>query len=126
MRPELSYLSGMIEAPTYILDVSANTDHLSPPLFSMKGASAGPRLVVTAPEDLARDLADRLWDLPSLGRMRGSLVVRAATQDPIFDQPDFTLHLTHPDVTDAYYDLLGRMAGLGMITGRGVPLSRVA
>lgn len=122
----ISYLSGMMETPTYIFDVSANTDHLSPPLFSMKGASAGPRLVVTAPEDLARALADRLWDLPTLGRMRGSLVVRADTQDPVFDSPDFTMHLSETETTVAYFDVLGRMAGLGMITGRGVPLSRVA
>lgn len=82
--------------------------------------------MVTAPVALARALAERLWDLPSLGHMRGSLVVRANTQDPVFDRPDVVLALSDSDETDAYYQILGRMAQLGMITGRGVPLRRVA
>jgi len=126
MRGGAPYLGRMIEAQTYSLDVSADTEHLSTPLFAMQGASAGPRLVVTAPEQLARALADRFWDLPSLGRMRGSLVLRPDTQDPVFDLPDFTLVLSHDDETDAYFAILGHMAELGMIAGRGVPLRRVA
>lgn len=82
--------------------------------------------MVTAPEGLARQLAERLWDLPSLGRMRGSLVLRANTQDPAFDLPDAVMTLGDLGETDAYYQILGRMAGLGMISGRGVPLRRVA
>jgi len=116
----------MVEAQTYTLSDRFETDHLRTPFFAMNGASAGPRLVVTAPEDLARALAERLWDLPSLGRMRGSLVVRSGTQNPVFDLPDFVMRLSDSDETDAYFDILGRMAGLGMITGRGVPLKRVA
>lgn len=116
----------MFDKSTYSLDTSANMEHLAPPLFNMKGVSAGPRLVVTAPEELARALAERLWDLPSLGRMRGSLVVRSDAQDPAFDLPDFTLPLSLSEETVAYFDILGRMAELGMITGRGVPQRRVA
>lgn len=116
----------MIETHTFSLDPSAKTEHLSTPLFSMKGASAGPRLVVTCPDALARQLAERLWDLPSLGRMRGSLVVRANTQDPVYDLPDQVLELPEMDETSAYYGILGQMADLGMISGRGVPMQRVA
>ena len=126
MTRAVSYLRRMIETHTYSLDPSVSTDHLGTPLFSMRGVHAGPRLVVTAPVALARALAERLWDLPSLGHMRGSLVVRANTQDPVFDRPDVVLALSDPDETDAYYQILGRMAQLGMITGRGVPLRRVA
>ena len=126
MDDAYAYLGCMFEKSTYSLDVSANMEHLAPPLFTMKGVSAGPRLVVTAPEDLARALAERLWDLPSLGRMRGSLVVRSDAQDPAFDLPDFTLSLSQSEETVAYFDILGRMAELGMINGRGVPLRRVA
>lgn len=126
MRSATPYLGGMMETPTYAIDPGASTDHLKPPLFSVKGVSAGPRLVVTAPEDLARALADRFWDLPSLGRMRGSLVLRADDQDPVFDLPDFIFRLRAGEATDAYFVVLGRMADLGMISGRGVPLSRVA
>ena len=39
---------------------------------------------------------------------------------------DVVLALSDTDETDAYYQTLGRMAQLGMITGRGVPLRRVA
>ena len=92
----------------------------------MKGVSAGPRLVVTGPEPLARYLAERFWDLPSIGRMRGSLVVRADTQDPAYDLPDVTFRLREVPENDAYFQVLGRMAELGMITGRGVPLNRAA
>ncbi|MEO0918491.1 MAG: hypothetical protein AAFY31_16160 [Pseudomonadota bacterium] len=116
----------MIEARTYFLSPSGPTDHLSPPLFSMKGIHAGPRLVVTAPENLARQLADRFWDLPSLGHMHGSLVLRSDTQDPAFDLPDTVLSLQDLSARDAYYQTLGRMTALGMISGRGVPLRLVA
>ena len=116
----------MIETLTYSLDPAGETEHLMGPLFSMKGISAGPRLVVTAPDALARQLADRLWDLPSLGRMHGSLVVRVDGQDPVFDRPDLTLRLAELSETDAYFEVLGQMAELGMITGRGVPMRRVA
>ena len=116
----------MFKNQTYALDASAATEHLGTPLFSMKGVSAGPRLVVTCPDELARALAERFWDLPSLGRMRGSLVVRADTQDPVFDRPDIVVALREMPETDAYYQVLGRMAELGMITGRGVPLRKAA
>jgi hypothetical protein len=120
------YLQRMIETQTYSPDPSHSTEHLGTPLFSMKGVQAGPRLVVTAPERLARQLAERLWDLPNLGNMRGSLVVRANTQDPVFDRPDIVAALGDLEETDAYYQVLGRMADLGMISGRGVPLRHVA
>lgn len=126
MKRAVSYLLRMIETHTYSLDPSVSTEHLSTPLFSMKGHQAGPRLVVTAPDRLARKLAERLWDLTSLGRMRGSLVVRANTQDPAFDLPDVVMTLGDLSETDGYYQVLGRMAELGMISGRGVPLRRVA
>ncbi|MEO1536349.1 MAG: hypothetical protein AAFR73_01350 [Pseudomonadota bacterium] len=116
----------MIEQQTYALDATASTDHLVPPLFFIRGATAGPRLVVAAPETVARDLADRFWNLPSLCRMRGSLVIRSHAQDPIYDLPDFTVRLDQLSGTDAYYHVLGRMAELGMISGRGVPLRTAA
>ncbi len=92
----------------------------------MRGHEAGPRLAVSAPEALARLLSDRFWDLPSIGRMRGSLVVRADDQDPAFDMPDVVVRLTDQAENDAYYQVLGRMAELGMISGRGVPIKRAA
>ncbi|MEM7719623.1 MAG: hypothetical protein AAF222_10510 [Pseudomonadota bacterium] len=116
----------MIEPHTYLLSPSQATDHLSPPLFSMKGIHAGPRLVVSAPEQTARILAERLWDLPSLGHMHGSLVVRSDRQDPAFDSPGAVLSLSELSEKDAYYQTLGRMTALGMISGRGVPLRLVA
>ena len=116
----------MKQTQNFSLDPFSASGHLGSPLFSMKGLHAGPRLVVTGSEDLARQLAERFWDLPSLGRMRGSLVVRANTQDPVFDRPDFTMNVGGTDTIDAYYDVLGRMADLGMISGRGVPVRRVA
>lgn len=58
--------------------------------------------------------------------MRGSLVVRSDDQDPAFDLPDFTFQLTAVPETDGYYQVLGRMAELGMITGRGVPFRKAA
>ncbi len=116
----------MIGHNTYSLDRTADTAHLKVPLFSMRGAHAGPRMAVTAPEALARHLSERFWDLPSIGRMRGSLVVRADSQDPVYDKPDVVVRLTDQAETDAYYQVLGRMAELGMISGRGVPLSRAA
>lgn len=109
-----------------MLDRSADTAHLKGPLFSMRGIQSGPRLVVTAPEALARKLSDRLWDLPTIGRMRGSLIVRCDDQDPAYDTPDVVVRLSDQDETDAYYHVLGRMAELGMISGRGVPLKRAA
>lgn len=121
-----SYLSAMSKNLSYTLDATGTTDQLSTPLFSMRGLSAGPRLVVTCPEELARALAERLWGLPNLGRMRGSLVVRADTQDPVFDLPDLVVVLREMPETDAYYQVLARMADLGMITGRGVPLPKAA
>ena len=119
-------MGGMIGNQTYSLDRSADTGHLKVPLFSMRGVHAGPRMAVTAPEALARTLSDRLWDLPTIGRMRGSLVVRADDQDPAYDRPDVVVRLTDQAETDAYYQVLGRMAELGMISGRGVPLKRAA
>lgn len=116
----------MIEPFTYAIAQGAETEHLKGPFFAMTGAGAGPRLVVTAPEGLARALAERLWNLPSLGRMRGSLVVRSDAQDPVFDRPDFLIALPDLAERNAYYQVLGRMAGLGMISGRGVPMRRVA
>lgn len=116
----------MIKAQHISLDPYAVTEHLSTPLFAMTGASAGPRLVVTCPDALARGLAERFWELPSLGRMRGSLVLRANTQDPTFDLPDLTMQLPDMNQTHAYYRILGQMADLGMISGRGVPMQRVA
>lgn len=126
MKRPASYLRRMIETNTYSLGSSATTEHLSTPLFSVKGIHAGPRLVVTAPEPLAHRLAERFWELQSLGHMRGALVVRANTQDPAFDLPDAVLSLGDLSETDAYYTSLGRMTELGMISGRGVPLRRVA
>ena len=116
----------MIENRTYSLDASADTGHLKVPFFSMRGLHAGPRLAVSAPEMLARQLSERLWDLPSIGRMRGSLVVRSDAQDPVFDLPDEVLRLGNQPENDAYFHVLGRMAELGMISGRGVPLRRAA
>lgn len=110
----------------FSLDPGADTTHLKVPLFSMRGLNAGPRLVVIAPLALARQVSERLWDLPSIGRMRGSLVVRSDEQDPAFDLPDVIMRLPHLSETEAYFGILGRMAELGMISGRGVPLSRVA
>ncbi len=83
-------------------------------------------MAVIAPEALARHLSDRFWDLPTIGRMRGSLVVRSDDQDPAYDRPDVVVRLTDQAETDAYYQVLGRMAELGMISGRGVPLKRAA
>ena len=93
------------------------------PLFSVTGARAGPRLVVTGPEKLVRVLAERFWDRPELVRMRGAMVMRANTQDPIFDLPDDVLALTEPVLAErrAYFRVLGRMTALGMIQGRSVP-----
>ncbi len=116
----------MTEPRRYTLDPSGRTEHLHGPLFSMKGVTAGPRLVVTAPEALARHLSERFWDLPSLVQMRGSLVVRAHGQDPVFDRPDFVYGLPDLPENDAYYQVLGRMTELGMITGRGVPIGHAA
>lgn len=116
----------MIEKQTYTLDPVADTAHLKVPYFSMRGHEAGPRLAVSAPDDLARRLSNRFWDLPSIGRMRGSLVVRSDDQDPAYDLPDVVVRLTDQPDNDAYYQVLGRMAELGMISGRGVPLRRAA
>lgn len=121
-----AYFGGMIENSTYSFGRNSDTSHLKVPLFSMRGHNPGPRIAVLAPEPLARKLSDRLWDLPSIGRMRGSLVVRQNDQDPAFDNPDITVRLTAIEVNDAYYHILGRMAELGMISGRGVPLRKVA
>lgn len=116
----------MLETLTYASDRIGETDHLHVPLFAMDGYASGPRLVATAPDHLARRLAEKLWDLPSLGRMRGALVVRSDTQDPIFDRPDFVLELPEMSERDAYYSILSHMADLGMIMGRGIPRRRVA
>lgn len=111
----------------YTFDRNADTSHLRVPLFSLEGAHPGPRLVVTGPEDLIRGLSDRFWNVPSLVRMHGALVMRQHDQDPVFDRPDATLSLEgESDVTRAYYLILARMTNLGMISGRGVPLRSVA
>lgn len=114
----------MLDTNSFSLNPIAETAHLRVPLFSITGAHAGPRLVATGPEDAIRDVAERLWTLPDLVGMCGSLVVRANDQDPVFDRPDFVLSLEAAD--EAYDRLLGRMTALGMIAGHGVPESRVA
>ena len=107
-------------------DLSSETDHLKGPVLSVTGSKAGPRLVVTGDVDLMRDLADRFWDIPDLTHMRGALVLREDDQDPAFDLPDDVLRLRTLNGTAAYYQTLGRMTALGMISGRGVPYRWVA
>ena len=92
----------------------------------MTGEKAGPRLVVTGDLDLMRHVADRFWDVPSMNDIRGSVVLREDNQDPAFDQPDDVLHIRTHDDAVAYFQILGRMTALGMISGRGVPLRWVA
>ena len=108
-------------------DLPTEPLELRVPLFSMKGTYVGPRLVVTGPAAQMRDLADRFWDVPGFSRMRGSLVLRPDGQDPSYDTPDAVLRLkADVSVDDAYFQVLGRMTALGMISGRGVPRRWVA
>lgn len=98
------------------------------PLMSLKGLHAGPRLVVTGPDDLMRALADLFWDRTELTTIRGSIVLRAAGPDTAFDLPDdvLTLEGTEESAHFGYLRVLGRMTALGMIAGRGVPARWVA
>lgn len=120
-------MGAMFDTAPYALPHDGETAHLHVPLFAATGALAGPRLVVTAPAGLARNLAERLWDIDGLDRMRGALIVRADDQDPAFDMPDALLAVDGGmGVTQAYFRVLGHMTALGMIAGRGVPLRWVA
>lgn len=98
-----------------------DTSDLHPPLMSVKGSAPGPRLVVTGPEALIREVADLLWGLDGIGAIRGSLILRPDAQDPIHDHPDATLCLrgSHRKGRRALTRLLERMSALGMLKGRG-------
>jgi len=116
----------MFDFETIPFDRKAKTDHLKVPVFAMNGSQAGPRLVVMGDVDLMRELSERFWDLPGLESIRGDLVLRQDDQDPVFDLPDDVLQLKTLNITAAYYQVLGRMTALGMISGRGVPVRWVA
>lgn len=116
----------MLDLIKYTLDGRTETDHLRAPLFSMKGSYDGPRLVATGPDALIKGLADRFWNVPELSNMRGSLVLRTNDQDPSFDLPDAIVEFSETSENEAYFQILGRMTGLGMIAGRGVPQRWVA
>lgn len=105
-------------------NLDSNEPHLRMPLFSLTGAQAGPRLVVVGPDGTARHLARVFWDMPELVRMRGSLVIRNESQDPVHDLPDDVLELdgTTDEMRKAHLCVLGRMTALGMIEGRGIPI----
>lgn len=112
-----------------MLDTTHTDAHdLRVPLFALTGLHAGPRLVVTGPDDLIRAVADIFWDLPELATMRGALILRTMDQDPAYDLPDVTLTLEGGAGTarHAYFRILGRLTALAMITGRGVPHRWVA
>lgn len=116
----------MFDFDTISFGPHADTSHLTGPVFSVTGDKPGPRLIVTGDVDLMRELADRFWDVPELAQIRGALVFRQDNQDPAFDRPDDVLNLRTLNETAAYYQILGRMTALGMISGRGVPVRWVA
>lgn len=93
--------------------------------MSVTGANPGPRLVVNGPPTTVESLANRLWDLPNLGSICGSLILRDERQAAVYDYPDDVLTVDH-DLTQAYRLTLGRMAHLGMISGRAVPARWIA
>lgn len=104
----------------------AYADHLKVPLFSLTGDRPGPRLVVLGGDEIVRGLVDRLWNLPDLMHIRGALIVRADDQDAAFDRPDAVFNVSAKNEIAAFYQVLGRMTRLGMISGRGVPVRWVA
>lgn len=109
-------------------DDTSVTDGLRCPLMSIKGAAPGPRLVVTGPETMIRNLAALLWETDGIDRIRGALVLRDDSQDPEYDFPDATLHLSGEGRKGrhGYARVMGRMTALGMIEGRGIPRRWVA
>lgn len=84
------------------------------PVFNLKGAHPGLRLVVTGPADLLRDVADMLWNKRELAAIHGSLMLRPDDQDISLDRPDETLSVTG-DEQAAFERILGRMLAVGMI-----------
>ena len=90
-------------------------------LFSVKGAHSGPRLVVTGEPGAVRQAAERLWDLSGLIAMRGALELREGRVHDFGGYADDMLHLD-AESPSAHLRVLGRMAALGMISGRGVPV----
>ncbi|MEM9432397.1 MAG: hypothetical protein AAGA12_00635 [Pseudomonadota bacterium] len=98
-------------------------------LYRICGHSCGPRLaIVGAACDLDRCIL-RLKAIPSLGYLRGELAFFDSEAAPDICEYDDVIHValpkTEPDRFNAtyklYWSILGHVAHLGMIEGRGVP-----
>ncbi|SPH24984.1 hypothetical protein DEA8626_04016 [Defluviimonas aquaemixtae] len=103
------------------------------------GIRPGPTAVVAGYSPIARDIYGRLLELPSLSRLRGSLVLITldaldvtSIDEKLVEQigpVDRTLHLPFPSgeeretaVRQGYWTVLKLCAQLGMISGRGVSM----
>ncbi len=98
------------------------------------GLRPGPALLVATGPGLFDPLGQRLSALPSLPWMRGSLTLVSlwdacdTLPDRDFDDVLTLLQVdSHPDtVSAAYWTVLRKATVLGMIEGRGVPVSSIA
>lgn len=88
------------------------------------GAFAGPVLLVTCSEAAKSELIDQLSFVPSLGYMRGGILIAsdavAEKEARRLEMIDDEIAIT-PEDNGSIFVVLRRAAELGMIAGRGVP-----
>lgn len=98
------------------------------PLFRLNGLYSGPRLAVTGPDAMMRDVADMFWNRPDLAVMRGALILRADHVEPCCDLADHTMAISivSESVQVVFSQILGRMSALGMLAEQDEPNRWVA
>ncbi|MEM9970490.1 MAG: hypothetical protein AAF762_05280 [Pseudomonadota bacterium] len=94
-------------------------------VFSVTGAHPGPRLVVTGARSALDAAVEKLFELRGLVAMRGKLEVRAGDWSDASGYADAEFRLDDAP-RNGHLHILGRMASLGMIAGRGVPARYIA